>query len=831
MIMTRWNLPDMRLVTLMMLETGVMMIGSKLRLSTMRTRPLMGALVSTAILLAGCQENDIVKPKETWHKGDNVEFRARAGYENNGGNDTRTVYTGVTYDFEGKKYERVDWEVDDQIRIFCQEAQNPAEGHNYADYKIVSHKNEGGKEDYGYLERVNPNGSLQWGDPSKKHTFYAFYPSPAKNSQLEMSGNLAKGVVPMEQTPLKITATDGKNYVAKPNMNYAFMTAKAVMEPGSSNEVNLSFKSMVTALELELKGPDQQTVNLTDIRISSDTENLTGPFTCDLDKVATDGYPDCTILSTTDDRHTVNVSLVDKNGKPFSLSGGKTLKVTVFLLPLDDYKALKISLQTAKGIKSHDLTANGSPMIIKSHLKNLVQNIQVPSNFTANQWLSHMNSNVLLSQLSIPGTGNSYSYEYSGTENDTVNFKAQMHDIAGQWNLGVRAFEITAGRNADTGVSNFGQGGLIISNNKAPLSNTVEEAVREVYKMLTANPNEFAMMIISYQPKVGRDGNQFITDFMTWYNNLDIHTGKHTALFRPGLSIGDVRGKMMFILRPSSVDEQLLSETTLNAIANEDFLVVDGWGTLQDKWKHRGYPVTSQVGANVETEADWNGCMEKRMLAVGTSATVAPTFPDPLTAGASDFSYNTNQSFKAWAQEWPRVVEKEFVKYMNISEYSSGYKYLWVKWRESYNEKLQDAKETFDKSVADKNNQSSVYFNSLCGYFVLEDDNESWKPVARTFNMKPAYNGWGVTYGNLISFSEKINEDFYKYVLSKSNTQGSLSGPVGVVMINRVGSTEASTLMPNVIISNNFKFPLLTKDPSAGKTNGNTYLNGGSAIK
>lgn len=829
--MTRWNLPDMRLVTLMMLETGVMMIGSKLRLSTMRTRPLMGALVSTAILLAGCQENDIVKPKETWHKGDNVEFRARAGYENNGGNDTRTVYTGVTYDFEGKKYERVDWVVGDQIRIFCKEAQNPAEGHNYADYKIVSHKNEGGKEDYGYLERVNPNGSLQWGDPSKKHTFYAFYPSPAQNSQLEMSDNWAKGVVPMEQTPLEITATDGKNYVAKPNMNYAFMTAKAVMEPGSSNEVNLSFKSMVTALELELKGPDQQTVNLTDIRISSDTENLTGPFTCDLDKVATDGYPDCTILSTTDDRHTVNVSLVDKNGKPFSLSGGKTLKVTVFLLPLDDYKALKISLQTAKGIKSHDLTANGSPMIIKSHLKNLVQNIQVPSNFTANQWLSHMNSNVLLSQLSIPGTGNSYSYEYSGTENDTVNFKAQMHDIAGQWNLGVRAFEITAGRNADTGVSNFGQGGLIISNNKAPLSNTVEEAVREVYKMLTANPNEFAMMIISYQPKVGRDGNQFITDFMTWYNNLDIHTGKHTALFRPGLSIGDVRGKMMFILRPSSVDEQLLSETTLNAIANEDFLVVDGWGTLQDKWKHRGYPVTSQVGANVETEADWNGCMEKTMLAVGTSATVAPTFPDPLTAGASDFSYNTNQSFKAWAQEWPRVVEKEFVKYMNISEYSSGYKYLWVKWRESYNEKLQDAKETFDKSVADKNNQSSVYFNSLCGYFVLEDDNESWKPVARTFNMKPAYNGWGVTYGNLISFSEKINEDFYKYVLSKSNTQGSLSGPVGVVMINRVGSTEASTLMPNVIISNNFKFPLLTKDPSAGKTNGNTYLNGGSAIK
>lgn len=800
----------------------------------------MGALVSTAILLAGCQENELVKPKETWHKGDNVEFRARAGYENNGGNDTRTVYTGVTYEFEGKKYERVDWVEGDQIRIFCKEAQNPAEGHNYADYKIVSHKNEGGKEDYGYLERVNPNGSLQWGDPSKKHTFYAFYPSPAQNSQLEMSDNWAKGVVPMEQTPLEITATDGKNYVAKPNMNYAFMTAKAVMEPGSSNEVNLSFKSMVTALELELQGPDQQTVELTDIRISSDTENLTGPFTCDLERVATDGYPECNILPTSDERHTVNVSLMDKETrKPFSLSSGQTLKVTVFLLPLDDYKALKISLQTAKGIKSHDLKKNdGTTMVVKSHLKNLVNNIQVPANFKANQWLSHMNDEVLLSQLSIPGSGNSYSYKYSGSGNDTIKYKAQSLDIEHQWNLGVRAFEVTAGRNAGTGVSNFGQGGLIISNNKEPLSNTVEDAVREVYSMLTANPKEFAMMIISYQPKSdNRDGNQFVSDFLSWYKELDIHTLGHTALFRPGLSIGDVRGKMMFILRPSSVDEQLLSETMLNAIANEDFLVVDGWGTLQDKWKHRGYPVTSQVGVNVETEADWNGCMEKTMLATTTSSTAnpsAPSFLTPLIKDKTDFSYKTNHSFKAWAQEWPRVVEKDFVKI--LKQTSSGwitttYQTLWVKWRESYNEKLQDAKETFDKSVADKNNQSSVYFNSLCGYFVLEDDNDSWKPVAKTYNMTPSYSGWGVTYGNLLTFSERINADFYKYVLSKSNTQGSLSGPVGVVMINRVGTTEASTLMPNVIISNNFKFPLLTKDPSAGKTNGNTYQNGGSAIK
>ena len=790
----------------------------------------MGALVSTAILLAGCQENDIVKPKETWHKGDNVEFRVRAGYENNGGTDTRTTYSGVQYEVGGKTYERVDWEAGDQIRIFCQEAQNPAEGHNYADYKIVSHENDG-KKDYGYLERVNPNGSLQWGDPTQKHTFYAVYPSPIQNNQTKMNGNVVEGVIPMAQTPLGITATDGKNFVAEPNMNYAYMTAKAEMNPGSNNEVRFSFQSIATALELELEAPHQQTVDLTDIRISSDTENINGPFSCDLSTLAEDGYPKCTLTSTSDDRHTVNVSLM-REGKPFAFTTGMTLKLTVFLLPIQDLSNLKISLQTAKGIKTHDLKKGSEPMVMKAHLKNLVQNIKVPSNFTANQWLNHMNDNVLLSQLSIPGTGNSYSYTYSG--NDSIKYKAQMHDIEHQWNLGVRAFEVTAERNEGSGKSSFGEGGLILDNSTLS-STTVEEAVREVYGMLEKYPEEFAMMIISYQPaKKGRDGNQFMTDFMKWYNSLDIHTSGHTALFRPGLSIGEVRDKMMFILRPSSMDEELLNKTTLKAIANEDFLVVDGWGSLQDKWKHRGYPVSSQVGATIETEAEWNDCMERRMLAVGTSATVAPAFPDPMPAGASNFSYNTNQSFEVWAQEWPRVVEKDFVKYMNIRKYDIddwGYKYLWVKWRESYNEKLQDAKETFDKSVADKNNQSSVYFNSLCGYFVLEDDDESWKPVAKTYNMTPAYNSWGVTYGNLITFSEKINEDFYKYVLDKSNPKGSLSGPVGVVMINRVGSTDASTFMPNVIISNNFKFPLLTKDPSAGKTNGNTYLNGGSAIK
>ena len=332
------------------------------------------------------------------------------------------------------------------------------------------------------------------------------------------------------------------------------------------------------------------------------------------------------------------------------------------------------------------------------------------------------------------------------------------------------------------------------------------------------------MMIITYQPRGGRDGDQFIQEFTDWYEKLDIHTNTHTALFRPGLSIGDVRGKMMFILRPTSVDEQLLSDASRNLIKGKDFLVIDGWGTLQDKWKLRGYSVTSQVGTA------GSGTMEENMMMRHSSGTGAPTFKPLLTKGVADYTYQTNQEFSAWVQEWPRVVEKDTELYL-FRKYSASdikYYYYWVHWGESYNEKLQDAKDTFDKSIADKTNQSSVYINSLCGYFIDKGKKETCKPVNNLSG--DGMGTWGVTYGNLIDFSEKINNDFYNYVLDKSDTQGSLSGPVGVVMINRVGTTDASRMMPNVIISNNFKFPLLTKDPSAGKTNGNAYQKGGDAI-
>ena len=796
---------------------------------TMRTTRFLSALAGTTILLAGCQESDIVKPKDIWHEGEDIAFRARAGFENEGSGDTRTVYSGETYTIGGKTYERVDWVEGDQIRIYCEQAQNPAEGSgiHYADYKIVKHENQGSKEDYGYLERVNEKGSLQWGSTSPEHKFYALYPSPNQYSQARVEGNVVTGVIPMAQTPLSIVSDGNGNHVAKPNMDYAYMTASATMEPGTTNEVSLSFQSIATAVEIELQGPHSQTVNLTDIRISSETENISGPFTCDLSQTASDGYPACSLVNTSDDRHTVNVSLVDKDGKAFALTSGHTLTLTVFLLPIQDLSNLKISLQTAGGIKSHDLKNGTTPMVMKAHMKNLIKNIQVPANFKADQWLSHVNDGVLLSQLSIPGSGNSYSYMYSGTAADTAYYKAQALGLEAQWNLGIRCFEITTGRNADSNVSNFGKGKLRISNT-GTIANTVEEATNAVYGMLEKSPNEFALMIISYQPHDSRDANQFVTDFMNWYDNLDIHTGGHTALYKPGLTIGDVRGKMMFILRPTSEDEDELSDATRSAIANKDFLVVEGWGSLQDKWKKRGYPVASQKGIDWTSVDVWNGTMEKTMFATSTSSLVAPAFPAALAKGEMSYSYSTNQSFAAWVQEWPRVVEKDLTKVL-VSTTSNS---LWVKWRESYNEKLTDAKATFDKSVADKDNQTSVYINSLCGYFVDENNAETYKPVATTSGLTPSYHGWGVTYGNIITFSEKINDDFYRYVLSKASDKGSLSGPVGVVMINRVGTTDASTLMPNVIISNNFKFPLLTKDSATGgQTDGNTYQNGGSVIK
>lgn len=809
----------------------------------MKTRALYLAVASTLVVLAGCKDDDLTTNPTPWHEGDDITFNVRAGFENEESTrPSRTLYTDDEYNVGDKTYERVEWVIGDQVRIYCEQANNPQNSSHWSDYQVTARTHpEKEKEDYATLDRLDGEGaSLQWGSADQDHTFYAVYPSPGQNPYAGIDKNVVTGVIPAAQAPSEIEegkTEDGKPlYDCKPNMDYAYMVAKSTVPAGGDRNVNLSFQSIATALELELIGPNLPNTSsaetITDVIISSYTENtneepvnINGAFTCDLDQTGDDGYPVCDMAESSEACNQINVSLV-KGGKGIEMKDGYKIKLTVFLLPVEDLSKLRITIVSTKGRKTHNLVdENNTDITLKAHLKHLVHSIQIPEQMDASKWISQLNDNILLSQLSIPGTNASYSYTYEG--NESKYFQAQTLTIQDQWNLGIRCFEITCDRQVEA-TGSLGDS-KIQTSSVSDIKKTVDAAVTEISKMVTDNPTEFAIIILSYQPgDQARDGNTYASNFVNYFNKL---TSINKKLFSPGLTVGEARGNIMFLFKPTSDGEDELTESTQSLINNKEFVSIIGWGSLHDKWKHRGYPVSSDNGHTTATTT-----MEYSMLQENTSSKTVPTFKLPQK-GTADYTYETNNNFTAWVQEWPRVVEKDFTKV--ISTYSNYH--LWVKWAESYKEKLDDAKLTFDKAINDRSNVSSIYINSLAGYFIDEGISEikQQTPAYEYTGKQHTYGDWGGSYGDLETFSNRINGDFYTYVLKKANSEdgsAGITGPMGIVLMNRVGNeaVPGSMYMPNVVISNNFKFPLLTSESTGGttsKTNGNTYQQGGNAIR
>jgi len=794
------------------------------------------ALAGALFVCAGCSDDNVTVQNPV-HKGDPIVFNARAGFESP--QSTRTVYTDAFYTENGKTYERVDWVTNtDKVRIYCAEASNPYEGAGqYADYLVVGNSNSDPEDrnNWATLESTGDNGSLQWGDVSVQHNFYAVYPSPLQfeGDSVSIDGNTVKGIMPVNQKPLSLSkkptvtypdkSTAENVWVGEPDMRYAFLVAHTAVTPSTLSEgegLNLSFNSIATALELELAVPSaSESISLTDVMLKTTKSDtlLCGQFEADLSKVSdSNPYPTMKMGDTQYSQNYVNVSLYhDENGTqvPLTLKAGEKVQLTLFLLPVNNLSGLQLVVTTTTGSKTLDLDkayGDDNGVVLTAHMKHLVKNLTLPQNINSNEWIKHIDDDVLLSQLSIPGTTNSYSYEVDDDNNKKKQYKYQTKTIDEQWNLGVRCFEVMMEKDDD-----FGNQNILLDNVGTKANETLNSLVSTVNTKLTSYDTEFAMIIVKYQPIDPRDDDTFVKNFITYFDS-NLPTDVKTVRYQPGLTVEDVRGRIMFVLRAGSEGEAMVSDDVVNSCQNKAFLLVNGWGSLQDKWTKRGYqvndkPVPPYVDyskrSSYSTDTYASYPYEYYMLKTSTSSTTAPTFDALPTKGTANYAYSSNIGTNdVWAQEWPRVVNEDVQKYTGNSY---GSYYWWANWASSYDEKLKDAEDTFDKTIADKENSSMVYFNHIGGYFVDPDVQSTYVPCFAYYNNlgsgKYAYNAWGVVYGNIDDYSKKINSDFYNYILDKGE---SVTGPMGVIIFNRAGDDDASTYLPNVIVSNNFKFSL-----------------------
>lgn len=589
------------------------------------------ALAGVSLILSGCSEDLVSESTQATEKhfGEEILFGGSASYNVNGGtkNGTRTVYGGYV---PGAEEEPVYWVSTDEVRLYCPEAAIKT-----ADYGVSSA--DGTQASTG-LDKKGDVG-LQWGNPTGKHTFYGVYPIPADNSLKE--GTTLTGNIPNIQIANKVE-TSGNITTYQPNMDYAYMVARTeITNPNAiGSEVYMKFTPIATAVEIELTlSSGNNAVELRQVNLTSENHYLSGDFSANLENMTLPTTGNVKYATVCPNNITyennvsksVGISLVNGN-ETLTLTAGKTLKFTIFMLPStngaadsDAISDLRITLISNSGQKKEG-QLNG--ISIKKSKKTYMHSIPLQGEFTYNQaeWLKYVENSKELNALSIPGAGGASSGNiYGREENNVDNYIEQSLSIEELWNTGIRCFEFTVDKH-ETDNGNIGE--VNVYCNAQDTKMTLDACVSEVKRLLGLYPEEFAMVIITYQQQSGWNKRQddgtvdqsrkpdiWMQQLNTYWTNLQMPTGTRKALYHQGKTVEEARGSLFCIARPTSNGEdnyavitmerwrpgsvstyknRIASTTYAHTIAtpvvnDPNILVIHGWGALKDKWYARGF--------------------------------------------------------------------------------------------------------------------------------------------------------------------------------------------------------------------------------------------------
>lgn len=755
------------------------------------------ALAGVSLILSGCSEDLVSESTQATEKhfGEEILFGGSASYNVNGGtkNGTRTVYGGYV---QGAEEEPVYWVSTDEVRLYSPEAAVKT-----ADYTVSSA--DGTQASTGLNKKGDAG--LQWGNPTGKHTFYGVYPIPADNSLKE--GTTLTGNIPNIQIANKVE-TSGNITTYQPNMDYAYMVARTeITKPNAiGSEVYMKFTPIATAVEIELTlSSGNNAVELRQVNLTSEKHYLSGDFSANLENMTLSTAGDVNAKYATvcpnnitygnNVSKSVGISLVN-GSETLTLAAGKTVKFTIFMLPStngaadnDAINDLKITLISNSG-QQKEGKLNG--ISIKKSKKTYMHSIPLQGEFTYNQaeWLKYVENSKELNALSIPGAGGASSGNIYGQGVD--NYIEQSLSIENLWKTGIRCFEFTVDKHS-TDNGNIGEVNVYCNNQDTKL--TLDNCVSEVKRLLGLYPEEFAMVIITYQQQSGwnerrsdgtvnqtRNPATWMTQLNTYWTNLKMPEGTKKALYHQGKTVEEARGSLFCIARPTSNGEdnyavitmenwkpglrtysRIASTTYAHTIAtpvvtDPNILVIHGWGALKDKWYARGFTdciyhrgngwsaFQSALGVEqCKTAMGYNANRPGRPFDTSSKSTDAFTTlsegdwyskVNSTTGKTTDLALESNFYYSTVCQEHatPQSNAAWVQEWARVSKETKTYTISnsqYVKWIESKNEKENDILECLEKALNDASG-NVIYINSLCGYYITNDVPKSIYPNSLT---------------------------------------------------------------------------------------------------
>lgn len=502
----------------------------------------LAAAAMTAFSLVSCENEKLENSKAT-QKG--IKF------------GISSLRTKTIYDDDDAL--QINWVSGDQIKIFCAEAESAKS----ALYNVTPAST--AKD--GTIEAAGKD-VLQWGGDTETHHFYATYPGAADGVTVDDSG-IATFPINRNQK-CTVTTTNGyqADVVAKPDMKNANMVAYTATAP-TDNAVSLTFNPLMTTLEIVVKGPSTN-INSSNARVTGvsivstiqTTSSETGDnFKYDIAQRTISGSAGTGTPTTKSE--TTFISLVDAvgNASYVDLANGHTLTLTAFLPPMSEAHAAAMKRQVkvrvhitgnaelTASIKTNDASSDSWTTRFKPSAKKKITLPEIPSGKqeSGNNWITPLDGNIYVSQMSIPGSHDAATGENMATFVGDLFAQTQENTLQTQWNLGVRCFDLRPAiynpRLSSTNELWLWHGITRVAVSWASAMNTIKAN-------LTDHPGEFAIVLFRHEdetPAVGKDNN---TDNFNTYMTNWVNANKNWIVdWRPDITIDECRGKLILVSR------------------------------------------------------------------------------------------------------------------------------------------------------------------------------------------------------------------------------------------------------------------------------------------
>lgn len=499
---------------------------------------------ASLLMLGSCSEKEIAEvPVQT---GDEIHF----GPSTPDKVDTRTIYDTPTQDAEGNWYFPVHWEQDDEIAVYCPQASQPAS--QLVNYKITPDSKNPATSSA--VTKIGDGAGLQWGS-SDEHRFYGFYPASAVTGK-ETDGRIEANI-PVEQKVVRwesTTATDGTiTYNGVPDTNLAYMFAYTSVKKSelvNNPNIPLKFRPLVTILEIIVNGPAENSspIQVSNINVTGVSGNvaLAGNFEC----LISDQSGTCTPLEDGTVTNRISISCYDNDKKEFiTLKHGDKINVKAFIIPNE------VSIGTCQ-ISITVSTVNGGAKTKTLQTDEIVaqkvNRVSLPALTSGgtNYWLSNLDPNIYLSELSLPGS----KMSFSTTGNDGTE-KFQTQSLETQFMDGVRAFVVQTKTNTTYDRRNNVTDATV---NEKYTGSTLESILSKLKTLLDEaqsknKKNEFAFVQITYDGATSNhdlnggaerywiEGIEYELNKLKNNNTYNIYTDQIT----PDTKLGDVGGKIV----------------------------------------------------------------------------------------------------------------------------------------------------------------------------------------------------------------------------------------------------------------------------------------------